>query len=128
VDFVTKEPLYGALFVSGALMDTLLKSYSQDVDLLLTEVCMTGAMYGLDQAVMAIAEHLREIPRTEGAATLALALSKTAVRDFNTAMKLTDSVLENPQMSSLHDEAAAFRSLAEQLKSGKRPQMGTTKE
>jgi hypothetical protein len=109
-------------------MDALLKSYTQDVDLLLTEVCMTGAMYGLDQAVTAIADHLREIPRTEGAATLALALSKTAVRDFNAALKLTDAVLENPQMSSLHEEAAAFRSLAEQLKSGQSPQMGKTKE
>lgn len=107
-------------------MDSLLKSFTEDVDLLLTEVCMTGAMYGLDQAVTAIADHLREMPRTEGAALLAMALAKTAVRDFSAAEKLTGQVLENPQMSRLHDEAAAFRQLAQQLKSGRKPQMNTS--
>jgi hypothetical protein len=106
-------------------MDSLLKSFTEDVDLLLTEVCMTGAMYGLDQSVTAIAEHLREMPRTQGAALLAMALSKTSVRDFSAAEKLTNQVLENPHMSGLHDEAAAFRSLAQQLKSGRKPQMGS---
>jgi hypothetical protein len=106
-------------------MDSLLKSFTDDVDLLLTEVCMTGAMYGLDQSVTAIADHLREMPRTEGAALLAMALSKTSVRDFSAAEKLTDQVLQNPHMSGLHDEAAAFRSLAQQLKSGRKPQMGS---
>jgi hypothetical protein len=106
-------------------MDSLLKSFTEDVDLLLTEVCMTGAMYGLDQAVTAIADHLREMPRTEGAALLAMALSKTAVRDFSSAEKLTDRVLENPHMSRLHEEAAAFRNLAQQLRSGRKPHIGS---
>lgn len=106
-------------------MDSLLKSFTEDVDLLLTEVCMTGAMYGLDQAVTAIADHLREMPRTEGAALLAMALSKTAVRDFSSAEKLTDRVLANPHMSRLHEEAAAFRNLAKQLRSGRKPHIGS---
>jgi hypothetical protein len=103
-------------------MDELIKAYTADIDLLLTEVCMTAAMHGLDQAVTGIAEHLRELPRTEGAALLAQSLSKTAVRDFPQAIALAEQVLGNPQLSVLHGEAAAFRRLAEQLASGQPPQ------
>ena len=99
-------------------MDELIKTYTADIDLLLTEVCMTAAMHGLDQAVTGIAEHLRDLPRTEGAALLAQSLSKTAVRDFPQAMAFADQVLGNPQLAALHGEAAAFRRLAEQLAAG----------
>jgi len=57
-------------------MTDILKSLTSDVDFLLTEVCMTAAMYGLDRNVEAISDHLRDMPRTEGAALLAQALSK----------------------------------------------------
>jgi hypothetical protein len=103
-------------------MDDLIKTYTADIDLLLTEVCMTAAMHGLDQAVTGIAEHLRDLPRTEGAALLAQSLSKTAVRDFPQAMAFADRVLGNAQLASLHGEAAAFRRLAEQLAAGQDPQ------
>lgn len=103
-------------------MDELIKTYTADIDLLLTEVCMTAAMHGLDQAVTGIAEHLRDLPRTEGAALLAQSLSKTAVRDFPQAIEFADRVLGNPQLGSLHGEAAAFRRLAEQLATGQAPQ------
>lgn len=83
---------------------------------------MTAAMHGLDQAVTGIAEHLRDLPRTEGAALLAQSLSKTAVRDFPQAIEFADRVLGNPQLGSLHGEAAAFRRLAEQLGTGQAPQ------
>lgn len=103
-------------------MDELIKTYTADIDLLLTEVCMTAAMHGLDQAVTGIAEHLRDLPRTEGAALLAQSLSKTAVRDFPQAIEFADRVLGNPQLGSLHGEAAAFRRLAVQLAAGEAPQ------
>lgn len=99
-------------------MNDLLKKYTADVDLLLTEICMSAAMYGLDQAVTAIAEHLRDQPRTEGAALLAQALSKTAVRQYDLAIALTDKVLDNPQLAALHNEANAFRGMAVQLRAG----------
>jgi hypothetical protein len=99
-------------------MNDLLKTYTADVDLLLTEICMTAAMYGLDQAATAIADHLRDQPRTEGAALLAMALSKTAIRDYNQAIAMADKVIDNPQLASLHEEAFAFRGLAEQLRGG----------
>ncbi len=102
-------------------MDELIKTYAADVDLLLTEVCMTAAMHGLDGAVTAIAEHLREMPRTEGAALLAQSLAKTAVRDFPKAMAFADQVLGNPHLAALHAEAKAFRGLAEQLAAGQAP-------
>lgn len=100
----------------------LLKSYTQDVDLLLTEICMTAAMYGLDASVSAISDHLRDMPRTEGAALLAMALSKTAIKDYPQALAWADKVLGNPQMAALHAEAAAFRGLAEQLQQGRPPE------
>ncbi len=99
-------------------MDELVKRYTADIDLLLTEVSMTAAMHGLDQAVTAIAAHLRELPRTEGAALLAQALSKTTVRDYPQAIQLAGQVLGNPQLALLHGEAAAFKRLAEQLRDG----------
>ena len=105
-------------------LNDLLKTYASDVDLLMTEICMTGAMYGLDQSVSAIAEHLRDMPRTEGAATLALALVKICVRDYPQALALADTVLGNPHMAKLHAEAASFKQLAEQLRSGSRPGSG----
>lgn len=79
---------------------------------------MTAAMHGLDDAVGAIAGHLRELPRTEGAALLAQALSKTTLRDFAQAVALTRQVLDNPQLAALHGEALAFQRLAEQLRDG----------
>jgi hypothetical protein len=103
-------------------MDELIKTYTADIDLLLTEVCMTAAMHGLDKAVTGIADHLRDLPRTEGAALLAQSLSKTAVRDYTQAMAFADRVLANPHMASLHGEAAAFRQLAEQMGAGQTPQ------
>jgi hypothetical protein len=99
----------------------LLKTYAQDVDLLLTEICLTAAMYGLDASVTAMADHLRDMPRTEGAALLAMALSKTAVRDYPQALTWADRVLNNPQMAALHAEATAFRQLALQLQQGRQP-------
>lgn len=83
---------------------------------------MTAAMHGLDQAVTGIADHLRDMPRTEGAALLAQSLSKTAVRDYPQALALADQVLGNGQLASLHAEATAFRRLAEQLSAGQAPQ------
>lgn len=103
-------------------MDEWIKTYAADVDLLLTEVCMTAAMHGLDESVTAIADHLKELPRTEGAALLAQSLSKTAVRDFEQAMAYAQRVLDNPQLAVLHGEARAFRGLAEQLAAGQAPQ------
>lgn len=104
------------------LMDERIKAYAADIDLLLTEVCMTAAMHGLDASVTAIAEHLREMPRTEGAALLAQSLSKTAVRDFPQAIAFAQRVLDNPQLALLHGEARAFRGLAEQLAAGQAAQ------
>jgi len=95
-----------------------LKRYTSDVDLLLTEICMTGAMYGLERYVALIAEYLVTLPRTQGAAWLAHALAKTVVRDYDGAIALTGRVLADPHWSSLHGEAQAFRRLAEQLKAG----------
>jgi hypothetical protein len=99
-------------------MTDILKSFTSDVDLLLTEVCMTAAMYGLDRNVEAISDHLRDMPRTEGAALLAQALSKTSVRDYGRSVSLTDQVLNNPHMRQLHPEARAFKQLAQQLEAG----------
>jgi len=102
-------------------MNDLLKSYTGDVDFLLTEICFTAAMYGLDQSVSAMVDHLKDMPRTEGAAWLAQSLSKTAVRDYSQAMACADRVLNNPQMAALHAEASAFRQLAQQLSLGQAP-------
>jgi len=99
-------------------MTDILKSLTSDVDLLLTEVCMTAAMYGLDRNVEAIAEHLLDMPRTEGAALLAQALSKTAVKNYGQSVAFADRVLNNPHMSQLHGEARAFKQLAQQLDAG----------
>ena len=109
-------------------MESRIKTYADDVDLLLTEVCMTAAMHGLDDAVTAIALHLRELPRTEGAALLAQSLSKTAVRDYGQAIAFADLVLGNPQLAALHPEAKAFRGLAAQLAAGQTPQPLSTGE
>jgi hypothetical protein len=102
-------------------MNDLVKSYTNDVNFLLTEICFTAAMHGLDHSVKAIADHLVDMPRTEGAALLAMSLSKTAVRDYRQAMTFCDRVLENPQMVALHAEATAFRALAKQLSLGQSP-------
>ncbi len=108
---------------AGALVDEWIKTLSADVDLLLMEICMTAAMHGLDDAVTAMAAHLRELPRTEGAALLAQSLSKTAVRDFAQAKHLVEQVLGNPQLAALHVEAQAFKELAEKLAAGQSPKL-----
>jgi Rad3-related DNA helicase len=50
--------------------------------------------------------------------TLAHALAKTVVRDYDAALALTERVLQDKHWKHLHGEAAAFRQLAEQLKAG----------
>jgi hypothetical protein len=99
-------------------MNDLVKTYTADIDLLLTDVCMAGALYGLDLAVTRIADHLRDLPRTEGAAMLAQAMSKISLREFTPAIELTQRVLNNPQLVAFHPEAQAFQRLAEQLRDG----------
>lgn len=99
-------------------MDSLLKDYIADVDLLLTEVCMTAAMHGLDSAVSGIAAHLRDLSDKEGAAVLSQSLGKIAIRDYDSALAYADEVLGNASMVALHPQAAAFRKLAEQLARG----------
>lgn len=103
-------------------MNDLVKTYTADIDLLLTDVCMAGALYGLDLAVTRIADHLRDLPRTEGAALLAQAMSKIALREFAPAIELAQQVLNNPQLAAFHSEAQAFRRLAEQLQDGQAAQ------
>jgi|SRR6056300_1895648 hypothetical protein len=103
-------------------MDNLLKEYTADVDFLLTDVCMTAAMHGLDVTVTAIAEHLREISKTEAAAVLAQSLAKIATRDFDSAVAYADEVLTNSGASQLHPQAAALRRLATELAAGVQPQ------
>ena len=84
-------------------MDALLKAYSDDVELLLADVCLTAAMHGLDDAVKVIAAHLREVPRTEGAALLAQSLSKTAVRNYPQAIALAQLVdRKSTRLNSSH--------------------------
>ncbi|MEK9868141.1 MAG: hypothetical protein VW831_00335 [Gammaproteobacteria bacterium] len=102
-------------------MDEMLESLGHDVDLLLTEVCMTAAFYGLDAAVTGISDHLKDLPERQGAALLAQALSKIAVKDYAGAVALTDRVLDAAEESALHKQAAQFRSLASQLADGKQP-------
>jgi hypothetical protein len=99
-------------------MSDTIKNYTSDVDLLLMEVCMAGAMYGLERQVALIVEHLVTLPRTQGVALLAHALAKTVVRDYDAALALTERVLQDKHWKHLHGEAAAFRQLAEQLKAG----------
>jgi len=99
-------------------MSDTLKNYTSDVDLLLMEVCMAGAMYGLERHVALIVEHLVTLPRTQGVALLAHALAKTVVRDYDGALALTDRVLQDKHWRHLHGEASAFRQLASQLKQG----------
>jgi hypothetical protein len=99
-------------------MSDTLKNYTSDVDLLLMEVCMAGAMYGLERHVALIVDHLVTLPRTQGVALLAHALAKTVVRDYDAALALTERVLQDAQWKHLHGEAAAFGQLATQLKLG----------
>lgn len=99
-------------------MAETLKTYTSDVDLLLAEVCMAGAMYGLDAYVTLIADHLKTQPRTQGAALLAQSLAKTVVRDYKAAIALAQQVMDNRHMARLHAEASAFKKLAEQLQNG----------
>lgn len=99
-------------------MSETLKNYTSDVDLLLMEVSMAGAMYGLERHVALIVEHLVTMPRTQGVALLAHALAKTVVRDYDGALVLTERVLQDKHWAHLHGEAAAFRQLAQQLKAG----------
>lgn len=99
-------------------MSDTLKTYTSDVDLLLTEVCMAGAMYGLERQVSLIVEHLVTLPRTQGAALLAHALAHTVVRDYDAALALTERVLQDKHWKHLHPEALAFQQLAKQLKAG----------
>jgi len=99
-------------------MSDTLKNYTSDVDLLLAEVCMAGAMYGLERQVALIVDHLVTLPRTQGVALLAHALAKTVVRDYEAALALTERVLQDKHWKHLHGEARAFQQLAEQLKAG----------
>ncbi len=99
-------------------MSETLKNYTSDVDLLLMEVSMAGAMYGLERHVGLIVDHLVTLPRTQGVALLAHALAKTVVRDYDGALALTERVLQDKHWAHLHGEAAAFHQLAQQLKSG----------
>ncbi len=99
-------------------MSDTLKNYTSDVDLLLTEVCMAGAMYGLERQVALIVDHLVTLPRTQGVALLAHALAKIVVRDHDAALALTERVLDDKHWKPLHGEAQAFHRLAEQLKAG----------
>lgn len=102
-------------------MDEMLERFDQDVDLLLTEVCMTAAFYGLDAAVTGISNHLKDQPGKEGAALLAQALSKIAVKDYDAAIVLAEQVLDDIGESELHAQATQFRGLAVQLADGKQP-------
>ena len=99
------------------MRDTL-ELYTSDVDRLLAEICLTGAMYGLERQVAVIVQHLASQPRTQGPARLAHALAKTVVRDFDGAVALAEQVLRDPEASQFHGEAAAFQRMANQLKSG----------
>lgn len=103
-------------------MSDTLKNYTSDVDLLLMEVSMAGAMYGLERHVGLIVEHLVTLPRTQGVALLAHALAKTVVRDYDGALALTQRVLQDKHWIQLHGEAKAFHDLAAQLKTGQEVQ------
>lgn len=99
-------------------MSDPLKTYTSDVDYLLVEVCMAGAMYGLERQVGLIAAHLVDMPRTQGPARLAHALAKTMVHDYSGAIALCDQVLGDMAWKRLHGEAKAFRQLALELQAG----------
>lgn len=103
-------------------MDNLLERYAGDVDLLLTEACMTAGLHGLDASVTGIAAHLRDLPGKEGAAALAQSLAKIAIRDYQAAIAFADEVLGRPNMAELHHQANEFRNLAAQLAAGQRAQ------
>lgn len=102
-------------------MDEMLESLGRDIDLLLTEVCMTAAFYGLEPQVAGIVEHLRELPGKQGAATLAQTLAKIAVKEFDSALALANQVLDDPNEVALHPQARQFRELAAQLAAGQQP-------
>jgi len=95
-----------------------LKTYTSDVDYLLVEVCMAGAMYGLERQVGLIATHLVDLPRTQGPARLAHALAKTMVHDYRGAIALCDQVLQDVAWKRMHAEAHAFKQLACELQAG----------
>jgi hypothetical protein len=102
-------------------MDEILESLGRDIDLLLTEVCMTAAFYGLEPQVAAISEHLRDLPGKQGVATLAQTLAKIAVKDFDSALSLANQILDDPNKAVLHPQASEFRDLAAQLAAGQQP-------
>lgn len=83
---------------------------------------MAGAMYGLMPQVDLIADHLKAMPRTRGAAVLAQALGRTVVRDYPQAIALCQQVLDDKRLARLHPEAAAFERLARQLQAGQQVQ------
>ncbi len=97
-------------------MQDTLKTYTNDIDRLLVEVSMAGAMYGLERYVALVVEHLVTLPRTRGAALLAHALAKMVVKDHEGALSLIDQVLADEAWLILHTEANMFRKLAIELK------------
>jgi len=103
-------------------MDEMLQRLGQDIDLLLTEVCMTAAFYGLDLQVTGIADHLNDLPEKQGAATLAQSLAKIAVKDFESAIAFANQVLDDPNEAGLHPQANQFRELAMKLAAGQQPE------
>lgn len=99
-------------------MNELVDRFAEDVDLLLAEVCMTAAFYGLDGAVSGLAASLRDLPGKSGAAALAQSLGKIAVKDYQSAIAFADEVLNDPESARFHHEAGQFRALAAQLAAG----------
>ena len=97
-------------------MSESIKAYEKDVDLLLTEVAMTGAVYGLDKAIAPVIDHLSEMPRTKGAALLAGALGRIATKQYDSAITLLTVLTEDADMAKYKDEAAGFLALAYKLK------------
>jgi hypothetical protein len=98
------------------MMSESIKAFEKDVDLLLTEVAMTGAVYGLEKAVAPVIDHLAEMPRTKGAALLAGALGRISTKQYDSAITLLTAMVDDPEMAKYKDEAAGFLALAYKLK------------
>lgn len=97
-------------------MSESIKDYEKDVDLLLTEIAMSGAVYGLDKAIAPIIDHLADMPRTKGAALLAGALGRIATKQYDSAIALLTVLTEDAEMEKYKQEAAGFLGLAYKLK------------
>lgn len=101
-------------------MQDIFEKYTADIDLFLVDVCMSGAMYGLEGLVGRMAQYLTTLPRTQGATWLAHSLAKTVVKDYNGAIALAQKVLLDEEWALLHGEAQAFERLATQLQKGEK--------